>query len=465
MAVAAADDQARQHLLDAEHAVIGSILQDPGVMRSVLSKVEDGDFLNPTDKLIFQAARSLFRAGTPPDAIAIRNEIGQQYTEYLVQLMEITPTAANWEIYAKAMREQAAVQRVRDLAGKLLEAATLDECRAPAAQLTQVLGAGRGVDAWTAKDLLEDFFAAQDDTQPGAEYIRLGISELDEGTYLERGDVLILGGEPSAGKTALGLELAHTMSQRLKVGFFSLETAKRKIRDRLISHAMQLDFGAIKRRLLTESDWTAVAAKSADFGARDLTLIRSSGMTVSQIAAVSQAYGFEVIFVDYVQLVQSESGSRANQQERMADVSKALHTFAQSSGTLVVELAQFSRPDKAGGWREPDMHDLRDTGQFEQDADLILLLYRPAPKSDYDRDKTRMLKVAKNKEGRLGKWPLYFDGPHQTLSVLVEGGLNVQRKYVEDGKAARSRNKLAAQKAAGQMDITELPPLDGDVPF
>ena len=89
--------------------------------------------------------------------------------------------------------------------------------------------------------------------------------------------------------------------------------------------------------------------------------------------------------------------------EQMADVSRTLHTFAQRSGTLVVELAQLTRPEK-GPWREPDMHDLKESGQFEQDADIIYLLFRPDPKSkEFDQDEHRILKIAKNKESRRGK--------------------------------------------------------------
>ena len=152
-------------------------------------------------------------------------------------------------------------------------------------------------------------------------------------------------------------------------------------------------------------------------------------MTVAQIESISRSYGFDIIFIDYVQLIRPEGDSRSNEAQKMAGVSRALHIFAQTSNTLVVELAQLSRPEK-GKWREPDMHDLKESGQFEQDADSILLLYKPKPGGDYEPDKTRILKIAKQKEGRLGKWPMFFDGAHQSFAMLAgPDGMAQMQKY------------------------------------
>ena len=132
----------REHQLDAERAVLGSLLIDPSIIRELLAEVQEQDFLHPTNLLVFNAARTLFRSGDPVDAIVIRDRIGEQYTDYLVQLMEITPTSVNWDFYARMMHEQAVVQRCRDLAERLSLAATLDECRPAAAQLQQPLADG-----------------------------------------------------------------------------------------------------------------------------------------------------------------------------------------------------------------------------------------------------------------------------------------------------------------------------------
>ena len=366
------------------------------------------------------------------------------------------------------MHAQATLQRVRNLADKLATAVTLEDCRPLSADLGQLLSDGRKTDAWTMREMLDDFFAAQDPDTPAPEYVSFGLPDVDEGSFAELGDVVMLGGYPSDGKTALALMMAYHMAAKYKVGFFSLETGKRMVRDRMVSHVAQISAKDIKLRSLSEEDWTALAAKSADMAKRDLTVLQASGMTATEIQATSQAYGFQVIFIDYVQLVTPESDRRANRQEQMAGISMALHTFAQSSGTLVVELAQLSRQDRSGGWREPDMHDLKESGQFEQDADMIFLLFRPNPKDDeLDQEKNRILKIAKNKEYKRGCWPLYFDANRQTFYVMAdEGGAKIIRKSDTTGnrKKTGKQTETPGQQRIGE--IVELPPAEAkDLPF
>ena len=456
------------HQLDAERGVIGSLLIDESLVREMVSMVDAQDFLNPANRLIFQAARQLFRDGKPVDALTIRDRVGSQYSDYMTQLMEITPTSANWREYAALMHSQATTQRIKNLAQYILEnAVTLDDCRQPCADMAQLLADGHRIDAWTMREMMEDFFRAQDPDAPAPEYVTYGLDVLDQRNYTELGDVVMIGGYPSDGKTALALMMAYHMAARYKVGFFSLETDKRKVRDRMVASVAQIDFDAIKRRTLTESDWAGLAAKSTDMSTRDLTVLRAAGMTVADIQSASQAYGFQVVVIDYVQLITPEVSRRAPRSEQMADVSRALHTFAQSSGTLVIELAQLTRQER-GSWREPDMHDLKESGQFEQDADIIFLLYRPSPSDDtLDQEKNRILKIAKYKEGPRGRWPLYFDGPKQTFSVMTDAdGKAVLRQLVNAGKKAKSKNKAEAQ---GQQTMSEFRELSaeeaGDIPF
>jgi len=227
------------HQLDAENAVLGSLLIDDRIVKAAVSRVDPQDFMNATNRMIFQAIRKLFRSGEPVDAITVRDKIGSQYTNYLRELMEITPTSANWEAYASRMHEQATLERIRSLADKMLVATTLDDCRPLSADLGQLLADGRKLVAWTARDMLDDFFTSQEDPD-AVEYISTGIREIDSGSYIERGDVIVIGGEPSSGKTALSLMMAYRMAQRYKVGFFSLETDRKKVRDRTMAHVMRL---------------------------------------------------------------------------------------------------------------------------------------------------------------------------------------------------------------------------------
>ena len=262
--------------------------------------------------------------------------------------------------------------------------------------------------------------------------------------------MVVLGGYPSDGKTALALMMAYHMAKTLKVGFFSLETSAGKIGDRIVTQGMKINFDAIKRSRLTDRDWGTFAVCSEDAAKRRLDVIQASGMTAGDIMAEAITYGYDVIFVDYVQLIVPEGNPRDLRSEQMATVSRALHTFAQSRGVLVVELAQLSRPER-GAWRAPDMHDLKETGQFEQDADLIVMVYRPDPKQNYSQEKCRVIQIAKSKEGRRGKGVFAFDGKHQTFAL-----------YTRDDE--KGRKEKTDGEAPGQMALEEVPEDEND-PF
>lgn len=450
----------------AENAVIGSLLIDERETAAILAAVDAADIMDGANKRIFQEARALFQSGRPVDPVTIRDRLGKESQDRLVQLIESTPTSANWREYAAIMREQAALWRIRDIAEALKDATTLDECRPQIASLGELISTGKGVDAWTMADAYQRFMADQAAETP-REYYTYGIRELDEGTYTERGDVVIIGGEPSSGKTAFALSTAYHMAKDHNVGFFSLETGQKKLTERLVSSVLGVDFNAIKRQSMGEDDWRTVAEGGQDFTSRRLTLLRGSGMTASQIEAVSRAYKFDVIFVDYVQLVTPEGDPRAGITQAVAGISRSLHTFAQSSGTLVVELAQLARPQKQGGWREPTMHDLKETGQLEQDADIIILLYKPKPGTKYEgvelpTEKTRMLRIAKQKEGRLGLWPMHFDGAKQRFAVMAgPDGRALLSKYIQAGRAAKQRPR---EQSPGQVSLREIQE-QGNEPF
>lgn len=454
----------------AENAVIGSLLVDERAVASILAAVDPADILDPVNLRIFQAARALFMAGTPVDPVTIRDKLGKESQDRLIQLMEVTPTSANWREYADIMREQAALTRIRDIADELRTAPTLEDCRGRIAALGELLGSGKRVDSWTLAEAYRRFMADQSSEQQ-REYIGTGFRELDGATYTEAGDVVIIGGEPSSGKTAFALAAAYHMAKERNVGFFSLETGQKKLTERLVSTVLGVNFNAIKRQQLRESDWRVVAEGGEEFTSRRLTLIRSSGMTATQIQAISKSYGFDVVFIDYVQLVAPECDPRAGVAQAVAGVSRSLHTFAQSTGTLVVELAQLTRPENKSKWYEPGMHDLKETGQLEQDADMILLLYKPKPGQPYldtkieDVDAFRVLRVAKQKEGQLVRLMLYFDGARQRF-VPIDGPASMAAfsKILAARRNRRAAQARASTPVEGQLALEEADE-DGTEPF
>lgn len=280
-----------QAWLDAENAVIGSLLLDERLAPPILATVDASDFGNRDNRRIYQAARALLQEGSPVDPVTIRGKLGPDVEQRLVQLMQITPTAVNWREYARIMKDSATLSRVQSLAQELLQAVNLEDTRAKIAALTDMVATGKGLEVWTMDDAFRNFMESQA-SEKKREYISYGIREIDEGTYTERGDVVVIGGEPSAGKTALALVLAYHMAKKYRVGFFSLETGPRKLTDRLVSSALGIDFNTIKRQKMEEADFEKAAAGGSEFTARRLTLLRSSGLTASQIQSITVPTGF-----------------------------------------------------------------------------------------------------------------------------------------------------------------------------
>lgn len=212
-------------------------------------------------------------------------------------------------------------------------------------------------------------------------YVTFGLEELDKDSHTELGDVVVIGSYPGVGKTALAIMMALHMAKEYRVGYFSLEMSYRNLFDRIIAHVAQVDLADVKYRKLDEAAWDRLARQQADIAKLDLTMVETAGMSAAEIETYSRTHGFQVIFVDYIQLVTPEKTAGVFRSEQMAGVSRAMRAFAQKTGTLVVELSQLTRPDRGKGAkkRAPTIHDLKDSRQFEKDADMVLLLSRPGP--------------------------------------------------------------------------------------
>ena len=212
---------------------------------------------------------------------------------------------------------------------------------------------------------------------------------------------MVFGGRPSSGKTAFTLQTMLHMARKRKVCYFSLETSKEKIFDRLISSFTMTSFSEIKKSEI--KDWDTIINSYDEFAQLDFEIVAAAGWTVEQIKAKAIQCKAEVIFIDYLTLIKADG---KNKLEQTTNTSIAIHTMAQQCGITVIALSQLNR----GGKAELDMEALRESGQIEQDADCILLLQSTEPKEPCaDRE----LIIAKNKEGEIGKMILAFDGLHQ----------------------------------------------------
>lgn len=457
--------------LDVENAVIGSMLIDRDCVPFVLGKVSPSDFASDRNRSLFAGARMLYTAGKGVDALTILGAIGKsedkELRQYCAELMEITPTSANVREYVEILKEQSQLRRIHAVASTLYNAATLDECAKPMRELGDIYGTGQALESKTLFNMLVEFAERMENNQP-REYIGIGFKEIDENTFMEKGDVMVIGGAPSDGKTALALKAALEMSKTQNVGFYSLETRHRKLIDRIVASAFNIDFGAIKRSQLSGEDWMRFEDGLEAVSKRRLTVTHAGGLTVDQLTSNARAWGFDVIFIDYVQLITPTETRNVPRHEQIAEISRTLHTFAQNTGTLVVELAQLSRKERQTK-REYDMFDLGESSQLEKDADIVLLLYRPPngtrfiegdkDSEELDPDKTRILRIAKQKEGKRVRLPLVFDGEHQDFSVMAENTYRAIRR------ASREAQKKGVVDGGVQQFITLPKSEEGDMPF
>lgn len=434
--------------LDAQYSVLGSALISPEVVPKVVSETSDRDYSGAC-LTVYRVIRKLFLAGTAVDPVSVAGALGNNYRDFLVQLMEITPTAANIDHYIALCREQARVITVRELARKMTEVDTSDKIRKLLEEATGLMVDRPALKISTMSDSLRSFM---DRHTKEVKYLTWPVRELNDRIYAELGDLIIFGGYPSTGKSAWALQCAWHWAKDYKVGFFSLETSSEKLFDRQMSAVVQVSMDEIKRNDIQRDGWDKICAMTPDIVARNLELIPAAGMTPADVRAVTMMQGYQIIFVDYLQLLQ---GPGENRTAQVTGISIALHTLAQSMGVTVVALSQLSRQGQQGKNAPPDMSALRESGQIEQDADVVMML------SLEDKDNpagNRELRIRKNKEGTCPNILLSFDGKHQTFAK-AQG--DVLGKLVADGKKARRKNQQPAPEP-GQMSML---PDDTPVPF
>ena len=293
------------------------------------------------------------------------------------------------EEWTRIILENAAKGRFQSLALRAADAAT---AFADLPDLYQQMG--QALDTHTEKgdfqsvgDLLDDYIRHLDEKP---KYIRTGLSKLDENLHLVPGNYFVSGGRPSAGKTALSLQLAAGMAKQGKrVCYFSLETDPATLEARLIANQLYAPLSAVKNKTLSMNEL-------ADMKRWPLFIRSAAGKGVAWVKAQALRMKADIIFVDYLQLIHERGGS--DRYTAITEISIALHELAQTTGILVVALAQLNRNAARA---EPSNADLRESGQIEQDADAILLL-----SADGD---TYFSRLTKNKEGRVGNAGLEFD--------------------------------------------------------
>lgn len=402
--------------LEAQVAVLGSVMLDDRWAGEVVLKTGPEDY-SGAYRTIYKTIRTLFQAGRPIDPAIVRGELGPDYGPILQAMMEVTVTAANCGEYIRLAKEQARLIQLQELADQLGGAPTLEEARSLVARCNALVSERSNVRVLSLAGSVPGFLERH---RGAKQYLKWGFDELDEALYCEGGDFVVLGGYPSAGKTALALQFGWNQSRDKRVAFFSLETTETKLHDRAMTMITRVAFDRIKRNQLTEDDVGAIGLKARQIEQRTMDFVQAANWSVTDIQAFALAQKYEIIYIDYLQLIQP-ADSRRSRVEQVSQISMDLHQMAQSTGITVVALSQLSRPETKGeNVKAPGMSSLRESGQLEQDADVVILLYKEEPKKPRSR---RVCRVAKNKEGETFGIMLAFDGSTQSFKESAAGPL------------------------------------------
>lgn len=411
----------------AEQAVIGSMLVDDTGTAAALavSGLAEEDFLMESDKALFRAFRDKYLSGEVADPVTVLNAVApgdRNMLDYLRQLMEITPTAANVSEYIRIAKEKSQINKLRAIAGEIADVISPQDAMEHLARGMDLLSQDGRDDESNAAETMTEFLG---DLKRTPQYIPWGFDFLNENVYTEKGDFVIVAGRPSDGKTALALHMAYEQAKTLSVGFFSLETGRLKLAGRLASAVSGIPLGKMKSRGTTVEEQMLIASAANEIAQRGLTFIDAAGWTAAQIEARTLARKFDVIYIDYLQLIApADSKRRTDRNSEVADISRSLATLARRHKVAVVALSQLSRPEQKTKRRTPVLADLRESGQIEQDADAVMFIWR---QSETDSQARRFLTLAKNKEGMMGDWDLCFRGEIQRFIPERSGKAMVPR--------------------------------------
>ncbi|MBR3641509.1 MAG: replicative DNA helicase [Oscillibacter sp.] len=431
------------HSLEAEQAVLGSMLIDEGCVKDVMDKLTPEDFYLQQNREIFETIYSMFTYSRPIDGITVCEEMQKAGTyddtttrSYLAQLMEITPTSANVMEYVAIVRDKALLRRLAQASGEigLLVQEGVGEARdiLEAAE-KKIYAIRRGQSAQDMVPLrqvlpgvLEELNALQ---ESGAKMrgLSTGLSALDQKLGgLNKSDLLILAARPGMGKTSMALNIALHVAKKEKrpVAVFSLEMSREQIATRMLSSEACVENTRLRDGTLREADWEKIAAASLVLNGADVRIDDNPNLSVADMNAKCRRIDdLALVVIDYLQLMTSATGQVRggdNRQQIVSDMTRMLKVMAKELNVPVMCLSQLSRAnEKRGEDKRPVLSDLRDSGGIEQDADIVCFLYR----DDYYKDESDQRNVtecivAKNRHGATGKVELRWAPEYTTFSTL-----------------------------------------------
>ena len=424
--------------LEAEQAVLGSILIDSRVVADVVGILTPEDFFLKQNKEIFETVYTMFNFSQTIDPVTVLNkmkELGVYHdnsTDYIKQLMEITPTAANVVRYANIVREKAMLRGLAQASTDISEMVadeigTASEMLESAEKKIYALRKGERNDSLEhIGTVLHKVFdrltelSQSDSLIPG---LSTGLRDLDTKINgLNNSDLILVAARPAMGKSAFALNLAVNVAKKYKktVAVFNLEMSREQLAMRLLASESFIDMQKLATGKLSDEEWGKLCMASAALSQTDIRIDDNPSVTVADINAKCRRLdNLGLVVIDYLQLMQG-SGYGKNSENRVTvvgEISRSLKIMAKELNIPVICLSQLSRAVESRTDKRPILSDLRESGAIEQDADSVMFLYRDEYYNENTEDKgLAECIVSKNRHGETGTVKLQWFGPYQTFA-------------------------------------------------
>ena len=417
------------HNEEAEQSVLGAILIDKDAIATVSSIIASSDFYSPTNGIIFDAMLTLYEESKPIDILTVRSALKKRKTpktiesSYLTDLVNVVPTAANIEHYATLIKETATKRALIQAGSQITEMGFMEDKEAD----DLLDKAESSIFAISQKNKLRAFIPLKEALAAsfdridelhrkgaGLRGIRTGFVDLDNMlSGLQTSNLIILAARPGQGKTAMIANIAQhaAVNDKCAVGIFSLEMSKEELVDRFLVGQADVDAWRIKTGRLSETDFTKLSSAMGELADAPIFIDDTPGITISEMRTKARRLLLEqniaLFIVDYLQLV--DPGRRYdNRVQEVSIVSQSLKNLARELKVPVLAVSQLSRAVEHRGERRPQLADLRESGAIEQDADVVMFLYRP--EAELAPTMQTKLLIAKHRNGPMGEIDLLFRG-------------------------------------------------------
>lgn len=416
------------HSLDAESSVLGALLIDKDAVIAVAEFLIEEDFYDERNKQIYRAILTLYDERSAIDILTVSQKLKQNKqlkqiggASYLTDLANNVPTAAHVEHYGKIVKDLSVKRSLLRAASKLVDF-SLDEGVSSADLLDK---AESEVFALSQKHLTKSFTSVRDTLaesfdrldelhklgDQGLRGVSTGFKTLDDATAgLQKSNLVILAARPGVGKTSLALNIAQHASivEKKSVGFFSLEMSKEELVDRLLVGQADIDAWRLKTGKLSEEDFTKLSNAMGILAEAPIYIDDTPALSLIEMRTKARRlqveHGLDLIIIDYLQLARSRN--LENRVQEVSEISQGFKNMARELKVPVVALSQLSRGVEQRGTRKPQLSDLRESGSIEQDADIVMFLW----KEEDDNNEKIVLDIAKHRNGPLTSVPLFFKG-------------------------------------------------------